>query len=101
MAFGDLSKGSLFHPDQLVYKRISVSFEELKSESVLIIDHPNEEKAVFLNIVERNFCHDVGVVQRRIVCLNAPNLFHSRKNPRWVHCNHVKKLASQFFLRLL
>ena len=93
MAFSDLTQGCLFDPHKLVYKFVSILLKDLESKSVFVVDYPNKEEAVFLYIGKRNLVDDVIVVQRRVVRLDTPHLFDGRKNPWWVHSDHVEKLA--------
>ena len=54
MALGDLAVHCLLDPGYLVNHLVSKFIKDIQSEPVLCIDHPNEEEAALLNLVEGN-----------------------------------------------
>lgn len=49
MALRNLTQGCLLDPHELVHEFITVFFKEGERKSVLVVDDPDEEKAVFLD----------------------------------------------------
>ena len=54
VALGDLAIHRLLDPGYLVHHFITKFIKDVKCEPVLGIDHPNEEEAALLNLVEGN-----------------------------------------------
>ena len=54
MAFGDLAVDCLLHPSHLVNKTVAPLVEHVQSKSVLVVDHPDKQETILLDLVQRD-----------------------------------------------
>ncbi len=70
--------------------------EKLCGKPILVVDYPNEQKAVFLKVVKRDSIKDFFVFQSVVSDCYAAGRVGGRELPRWVHRDNVKQAASMF-----
>lgn len=54
MAFGDLAVDRLLHPSHFVNKTVAPLVEHVQSKSVLVVDHPDKQETILLDLVQRD-----------------------------------------------
>jgi hypothetical protein len=64
MSLGNLAVHRLLDPSNLVNKTVAPLVEHIESKPVLIVDHPDEQETILLNLVQRD-------VQNVLVCQSA------------------------------
>jgi hypothetical protein len=100
VAFSYFAVDSLLNPDQLINQLVLILLKQIKSELVLVVDHPYKQEPISLKFVERELGHDVVVVQGIVVGCNSSGWITTRKNPWRVHCNHIEQPAPILLLSL-
>jgi hypothetical protein len=109
MAFVDLAIDGLLDPDNLVnqpiplnlrHLLIAVSLEKMDCESVLVVDDPDKEEAVFLKIIEGQLVHDFVILKGIIGDGDTTRWVRRRKLPGWIHRNHIEHPTCVFLLSL-
>ena len=97
MALGNLAVYSLLHPGNFIHQRVAILVHEIDCKTILCIYHPDEKKAVFLDLVERNV-QDLFVTQGVVCDGNTSRWVRVRQCPRWIAGYHIEQPSSVFLL---
>lgn len=98
VTLGNLTVYCLLHPNQLVDHSIAILVEQLESEFVLVIDYPNKQETVCLQLVKRKVVQDVVVSEGRVVRGNTSGRVSRRQDPWGVHRDDVEHAATVLHL---
>ena len=101
VSFVDLTVNGLLHPNEFLDKLVVVAGKEVQSKLVLVVDYPDEQKAVGLELLKRNTrLVDVLVGECVVVGCHTTSGVASREDPWRIHRDHVEKTASVLQLSL-
>ena len=72
--------------------------KELGRKPILVVDHPNKQKAIILQNIVRNVVEDLLIFQSVISDGYSSGWVCRWKLPRRVHCDHIEQSASVLLL---